>query len=47
MLPNNDQVDSVQKTLKSILDNVKNINFGKIIKCIVVFIMEELKCVKN
>lgn len=32
MLPNNEQVESVQKTLKSILDTMKDIDLGKIFK---------------
>lgn len=36
----------MQRSLKSILDTVKNIDFGMILKYIVV-LMEELKCVKD
>lgn len=46
VLPNNDQVESVQKSLKSILDAVKKIDFGKLIK-LTWFLVEELKCVKG
>lgn len=46
ILSNNDQVNSIQNSLKSILDTVKNIDFGKNLKCIVKFSMEELKYVK-
>lgn len=46
VLPNNDQMTTIQKSLKSIVNTVKNIDFSKIAK-LIVFIMEELKCVKN
>lgn len=46
ILPKNDQMIIIQKSFKSILDNMKEINFGKILKSID-FTVEELKCVKE
>lgn len=44
VLPNDEQLKIIQKSLYSIFNNVKDIDIGKIIK-LIVFTMEELKCV--
>lgn len=46
VLPNNEQMTTIQKSLKSIVNTVKNIDFSKIAK-LFFFIVEELKCVKK
>lgn len=43
-LPNDEQLKIIQDSLKSIFNDMKEIDFGKIIK-LIVLTMEELKCV--
>lgn len=46
ILPNDDQVNSIQKSLKLIVDTMKSIDFGKNLKFIL-YLVEELKCDKD